>query len=195
MPGFRTLLAIVAVALASILAVPSAGAKVVEKEHFSFTESHIEQEEHGPDFCQNVDFLVLFEGKIRGFTLIKTKGSGPFPYFAETHRFDETYTNLENGKSLRIVTRGRSADQRIVDNGDGTITLTVKDTGVRRIIGPDGQRLVESGQFAARIVIDYNGTPSDPEDDTLLSFEDIKQTGRNDLAELDFCDLLVTFLG
>ena len=46
MPRSRLVLAMVAAAAASALIAPSADAKVVSKEHFEFTYSHIEQEEH-----------------------------------------------------------------------------------------------------------------------------------------------------
>jgi hypothetical protein len=197
MPRSRLLLAIVAAAAASTMIAPSANARVVFKEHYTDTQSHIEQEEHGDEFCPNVEFPVLFEGEIRGTLLVKTKGSGPFPYFADHFQTTDVYTNLENDKSLTIVSNSRFADQTIVDNGDGTITITVKGTGRQFAYGPDGNRLfVDAGQTQFSFVIDYNGTPDNPDDDVeVADLGEHKLTGRQDTADRDFCEDLVTFLG
>lgn len=195
MPKPRTLLAALAIALVSLLAVPAADAKLVFKEHFAFTDSHIEQEEHGDEFCPNVEFLTLFEIEARGQDVVKLKGQSPFPYFASTFKFREVYTNLENGKTFTLLTVGRDADQRIVDNGDGTITLIFQGVGRTHVIGPDGDRLfTDAGQFRFVAVVDYNGTPGDPEDDIELSFEVVKEVGHAGTEGRDFCEDLVIFL-
>lgn len=192
----RRLLAALAIALVSMLAMPAADAKLVFKEHFSFTDSHIEQEEHGDDFCPNVEFLTLYEIEARGMDVVKLKGQSPFPYFASNFKFHEVYTNLENGKTFTLLTVGRDADQQIVDNGDGTITITFQGVGRTHVIGPDGDRLFsDTGQFRFVAVVDYNGTPGDPEDDVELSFEVVKEVGHAGTEGRDFCEDLVTFLG
>jgi hypothetical protein len=164
-------------------------------ERYHITDSHIEHGEPGSDFCPQVEFPVLVEIEVAGRLLIKT-ANGPFPYFADHSRTTESYTNLENGKTFTLVQATRGADQRIVDNGDGTITLTFKHTGRSFAYGPDGNRLfVDTGQVQVQVVIDYNGTPGDPDDDEIL--EDlglVKLTGRQDTDGRDFCDDLLTFL-
>jgi hypothetical protein len=187
----------VAAAAASAVIAPSADARVVSKEHYAFTESHVEQEEHGADFCPNVEFPVLSESDVEGTLLIKTKGSGPHGYFADRFRATHVYTNLENGKSLTSVSDTRVADQTIVDNGDGTITITAKGTGRTFTYGPDGNRLfVDAGQIRFSFVIDYNGTPDNFDDDVFVAdLGEHKLTGRRDTADRDFCEDLVTFLG
>jgi hypothetical protein len=50
-------------------------------------------------------------------------------------------TNVDNGKALTLNTVERFTDQSIVDNGDGTITITAKDTARTHVYGPDGERL------------------------------------------------------
>jgi hypothetical protein len=193
----RVLIAVIATVATSMLATPWAGAEVVEKEHYAFTDSHIEQDEHGDEFCPNVDFLVLFEGEISGMLLVKTKGSGPFPYFADRFHVRDVYTNLENGKTFTLDTVGRVSDQRIVDNGDGTITITVKDTARLHVYGPNGKRLfIDVGQIRFDVLIDYNGTPSNPDDDIVLEeSEPTKVTGHSQTEGRDFCEDLATFIG
>ena len=143
-----------------------------------------------------MEFPVLSEGEVRGFSLVKTKGSGPFPYFADRLQATDVFTNLDNGKSLTQMSQGRAADRKIVDNGDGTITISFQFTGRTFVYGPDGARLfVDSGQFRSEFLIDYNGTPENPDDDIFLGETVLRDTGRNDTADRDFCEDLVTFLG
>ena len=173
---------------------PASG-QIIANEHYHFIDSHVEPGDPGSDFCPQVEFPVLVEIEAEGRLLIKT-ASGPFPYFADHTRATESYTNLENGKTLTQVHATRGADQRIVDNGDGTITLSFKHTGRSFAHGPDGNRLfVDAGQVQVQVVIDYNGTPGDPGDDEPV--EDlglVKLTGRQDTDGRDFCDDLLTYL-
>ncbi|HET6665700.1 MAG TPA: hypothetical protein VFG98_00310 [Intrasporangium sp.] len=194
----RTLAALGAtVALATpLIAAAPASARIIEHEHNAEFVSHIEQEEHGDEFCPNVDFPVLFTGDFREHVMVKTKGSSPFPYFSQNFRTEDTYTNTENDKSLRLLTVFNGSAPRITDNGDGTITVVFADKARTHAFGPDGERLfVDTGQFRATLLIDYNGTPTDVEDDIELDFQVVKETGRNDTADRDFCEDLVIFLG
>jgi hypothetical protein len=189
------LVAGLAVLAMSLTALSSASGRIIESERYHFTDSHIEQEEHGSDFCPNVEFLVLSEVEAEGRLLIKT-ANGPFPYFVDRFQATESHTNLENSKTLTQVHVTRSADQRIVDNGDGTITITIKNTGRNFVYGPDGNQLfIDAGQTQFQIVIDHNGTPGDPADDEFVAdLGLVKLTGRTDTEGRDFCDDLVTFL-
>jgi hypothetical protein len=195
---FRTLVALGATAVltATTMTANPAAARILEHEHFQGTESHIEQEEHGDEFCPNVTFDVLWTGDFSEHVLIKAKGSSPAPYFASNFREQATYTNVENDKSLGISTVFNGRDLQITDNGDGTLTIVFIGTGRTQTYGPDGERLfLDTGQFRASVLIDHNGTPENPEDDVELDFQVVKDTGRNDTAERDFCEDLVTFLG
>ena len=54
-----------------------------------------------------------------------------------------------------------------MDNGDGTITITLAASGSHRFYDADGKLvLMDSGHFRIAFDIDYNGTPGDPSDDT-----------------------------
>lgn len=184
-----------AVALAgSLLAGAPASGRVLEHEHVVGPDAHIEQEAH-PGFCPDVPFLVLFHADFREHRLWRVKGNSEFEHFSSNYRARETYTNVENGKALTFRVSANGGDRRIVDNGDGTIAITFALTGRTRMFGPDGTRLAsDSGQFRGRVVVDTNGTV-DPEDDTEVSFELLKETGLADeFADRDFCADLVTFL-
>ena len=184
-----------AVLALSLTAPAPASARIIANERYHFIDSHVEQGQPGSDFCPQIEFPVLVEVEAEGQLLIKT-ANGPFPYFADHTRATETYTNLENGKTLTQVHATRGADQHIVDNGDGTITLSFKHTGRSFVYGPDGNRLfVDAGQVQVQVVIDYNGTPGDPADDELIDeLGLVKLTGRQDTDGRDFCDDLLSVL-
>jgi hypothetical protein len=194
MKTLRYLVAGSAVLAMSMTALWPASGRIIENERYHFTVMH-EHEEHAVDFCADVGFKVLETVEVDGRLLIKTS-NGPFPYFADRFRATESYTNLENGKTLSQVHVTRGGDQRIVDNGDGTITLTFKRTGRTFVYGPDGNRLfVDTGQTQVQIVIDYNGTPGDPDDDEFVAdLGIVKLTGRQDTDGRDFCTDLATIL-
>ncbi|HEX6249345.1 MAG TPA: hypothetical protein VFZ64_15865 [Nocardioidaceae bacterium] len=169
-------------------------AQPYEREHYSWSDSHIEQEEH-EDFCPDVEFEVLFTGEGDGFFQGVTHGDG-LVYYADHFRVTETYTNTENGKTLTFKRAMSFKDQKIVDDGENLI-ITFKGTGTTRTYGPDGRLLfVDAGQFVVQDLIDHAGTPGDPSDDEWQEFLGLlKEVGRTDTAERDFCADLNEFLG
>ena len=71
-------------------------------------------------------------------------------------------TNLENGGTYTNIFTANSKDQTIVDNGDGTITITVFASGGSRFYDTDGNFVLKDpGAFRFSFDIDYNGTPGD----------------------------------
>jgi hypothetical protein len=80
----------------------------------------------------------------------------------------------------------------VTDNGDGTLTILILTTGNAVLSTPDGKAIGRNpGQTRFELVVDHGGTPSDPSDDTELSFEVVKEsTGRTD----DFCGVMVPAL-
>jgi hypothetical protein len=118
----------------------------------------------------------------------------------------QVFYGMEHARSVVVLTRrstGQVAtdiqpnvlnkDLRITDNGDGTLTIIALATGGERTYG-DGGKLIarNSGQTRFKIVVDYNGTLSIPDDDTVLSDEVIfGSTGTND----DFCAAILADWG
>jgi len=125
------------------------------------------------------------------------RGSSPFPYYRESVRGTAVTTNLENDGTYTNVFTANSRDHTIVDNGDGTITITTFASGGSRFYDTNGKLVLrDPGQFRFGLDIDYNGTPGDPSDDVEVpdSFRVVRDsTGRNDLAGRDFCADLVEF--
>lgn len=192
----RTWLASAAAAIvaAAFTGTAQAGPPIVN-DHFDFTSTHIEQEEH-EGFCPDIPFLVLFEGHAKGSTLAVHHGDG-FVYFGTRVRVSDTYTNVETGRSMSIEVVLSSKDQTIVDNGDGTITITGQDTGRQRSFDDDGNLLfTDTGLIRYEVLIDTAGTPGDPEDDEFLAFlGETKVAGPHETLDRDFCADLLEFIG
>jgi hypothetical protein len=86
-------------------------------------------------------------------------------------------------------------DTKVTDNGDGTLTIENQGQGNDTYYDNDGNTVLrDPGQTRFLIVVDDGGTPSDPDDDELVSFEIRREsTGRNDSDGRDFCEDLSTF--
>jgi hypothetical protein len=86
----------------------------------------------------------------------------------------------------------------VTDNGDGTLTILVLVAGSQFAYGPDGTRLfLDAGTFRFKFMVDHGGTPTDPFDDVEIegSFELVKEAGRADTANRDFCEDIHEFIG
>jgi len=122
-----------------------------------------------------------------------------FPLFKSTGRGTVTFTNPETGKSVVNSFAGASKDLTVVDNGDGTITLRTAVTGMpEKIRLPDGTVAIKDvGRVVFVTVLDYNGTPTDVEDDVFISQTIESISGPHPDLESDFtlfCEVLVPAL-
>ena len=136
-------------------------------------------------------------GDIKGNVLFNLRGSSPFGYFRDSTRGTIVTTNLDTGGTFTQIFTANSHDHRIVDNGDGTITITVAAAGGARYYDSDGKLVLKDpGAVRFSFGIDYNGTPDDPSDDEDVpnSFQIVKEsTGLNDTQGRNFCDDLREF--
>ena len=136
-------------------------------------------------------------GDVSGNFVFNQRGSSPFPYYRESVRGTVVTTNLDTHGTYTNVFTANSKDQTIVNNGDGTITITVFASGGSRFYDTDGNFVLKDpGQVRFAFDIDYNGTPGDPSDDVEVpdSFRVVRgSTGNSDLSDRDFCADLVEF--
>ena len=106
-------------------------------------------------------------------------------------------TDLDNGGTYTNVFTSNTRDHTIVDNGDGTITITDFASGGSRYYDTNGNLVLKDpGQVRYAFDINYNGTPGDPSDDTEVpgSFRVVRpSTGNSDLSGRDPCADLVEF--
>jgi hypothetical protein len=184
----RSVLLIAGLAIAgSVLVSTPAAAKPIDKGHFHdvFTDEVYD--------CNGTP--AQDSGDVSGNFVFNQRGSSPFPYYRESVQGTVVTTNLHTGGTLTNVFSTSSRDHTIVDNGDGTITITTFASGGSRFYDTDGNFVLKDpGQFRFAIDIDYNGTPGDPSDDVEVpdSFRIVRHsTGNSELG--DFCAALVQF--
>ena len=125
--------------------------------------------------------------EIDGYFSIKDHGpNAPAPYFADRYRSTLVYTNPQTQLTYTVVRVRQSKDLRIVDNGDGTLTLTGLNTGSLWAYGPDGKLLGrQNGLTRETALVDTLGTP-DPSDDVFTSQGDPFTAGL--VTTTNFCN-------
>jgi hypothetical protein len=167
----RALLAAACGALLALttLAAPASAGEKPETFRFHETDTHIEQDEH-EGWCPEVPFLVEFTGDFVFFFKAMTRGKDGLAYFSSNGRLHDSYTNLENGRTFTVRVVWHDSDVRVVDNGDGTLGITFATQVSSALTDPDGNRVDQgAGRVEFQVIVDHNGTPSDPEDDELVS--------------------------
>jgi hypothetical protein len=134
---------------------------------------------------------------VSGNFVFNQRGSSPFPYYRESIHGTVVTTNLETGGTYTNVFTSNTRDQSIVDNGDGTITITDFASGGSRFYDTNGNFVLrDPGQVRFAFDIDYNGTPGNPDDDVEVpdSFRIVRpSTGHSDFSGRDFCADLAEF--
>jgi hypothetical protein len=122
-----------------------------------------------------------------------------FPLFQSTGQGTITITNPETGKSITSGFTGANKDLTVVDNGDGTITVRTAVTGIPEEIRlSDGTVAIRDvGRVVFSTVLDYNGTPTDTDDDEFVSQTIESISGPHPDLESDFelfCEVVVPAL-
>jgi hypothetical protein len=186
----RSALFAIGLTAAALATVAPADAQPLDKGHFhEVTTDSFDCE--GTPVNQTDEVYVNFLFKQRGGS------KNPFPYFRESVRETVTWTNLDNGGTFTLVQTANRQDHKIVDNGDGTITIYEYASGGARYYDNSGNLVLKDpGEIRFAFEIDYNGTPGNPDDDEEIdgSFRVIRpSTGRNDTDGRDFCADIVEF--
>lgn len=188
MSGRAVLIAGLAIA-GTVLASTPATARPIDKGHFHdvFTSDVYD--------CDGTP--AQDSGDVSGNFLFNQRGSSPFPYYRESVHGTFVTTNLSTGGTFTNVFTGNSKDQTIVDNGDGTITITVFASGGSRYYDTDGNLVLKDpGEVRFAFDVYYNNTPGNPDDDVEVpdSFRVVRSsTGNSDFSDRDFCADLVEF--
>ena len=188
----RAVLLITGLVLASALSVSApASAAPLDKGHFHdvFSETYD---------CVTPEVHVRQDGDVHGnFTFNLRGGPNVFPYYRESVSGTVVNTNLDTEGTYTNVFTLNSRDLKIVDNGDGTITIFGQNSGSSRWYDTDGRLVLkDTGNIRFAVDIDYNGTPGNADDDEEVagSFRIIHDsTGHNDTTGRDFCEDLLEF--
>jgi len=180
---------ITGLAVASLVASTPANAQPIDKGHFHDVSTSDPYDCDGTLAQDSVD--------VSGNFVFNQRGSSPFPYYRESVHGTVVTTNLDTGGTYTNIFTANTRDHTIVDNGDGTITITSFASGSSRFYDTDGNFVLKDpGQVRFAVDIDYNGTPGDPRDDVFVdgSFRIVRaSTGNSDLSGRDFCADLVKF--
>jgi hypothetical protein len=184
-----TLSALLACGLLLAMVQPAA-AQPVERSHEHIVLTIPDDDACGIPVTTTIDFIVNEQQRLAksGFPLFKTTGRGTY-----------TWTNPATGKSASFFFAGASKDLTVVDNGDGTITLRTAVTGVpEKIRLADGTMVtMDVGRVVFVTVLDYNGTPTNVDDDIFISQTIESISGPHPDLESDFtlfCEVLVPAL-
>jgi hypothetical protein len=169
--------------------VQPAAAKLVDRSHQHVVETFSDTVCDIP-LTITVDFIANDQERL---------AKSGFPLFQSTGRGTVTFTNPATGKSVVNSFAGASKDLTVVDNGDGTITLRTAVTGVpEKLRLPDGTVAIKDvGRVVFVTVLDYNGTPTDTDDDVEISSSIESLSGPHPDLESDFtlfCEVLVPAL-
>jgi hypothetical protein len=187
----RSVLVIAGLAIGgTVLAGSPATARPIDKGHFQhdlFTSA----------VYNDCGFPAQDTVDVSGSFVFNQRGSSPFPYYQESVHGSVVTTNLATGGTYTNVFTATSKDQTIVDNGDGTITITTFAAGGSRFYDTDGNFVLKDpGEIRFSIDINYMGTPGDPSDDVEVpdSFQLVRSsTGNSDFSDRDFCADLLEF--
>lgn len=191
---FRIITAVAATVLAAnAFTGPAANAVPIDSGHFT------DVIDSGPYDCNGL-VMAADTGTVSvNFTFNQrgTNGQNPFPYYRESIEGTIVTTNLDTLGTYTNHFTGNSRDHKIVDNGNGTITITVQGSGGSQYFDQFGNLVLKDpGMNRFAFDVNYNGTPGDASDDTEVpnSFRVVKpSTGRNDLEGRDFCTDLALF--
>jgi hypothetical protein len=191
MRTYHVLIAVTAAAASLTTAAPPVAAQSGRPEvqvHYSDVYDVLLPDPSDPagSFCGGLTDVPLHV-EIDGYFSIKEHGpNAPAPYFADRFRSTSVYTNPQTGLTYTVVRVRQSKDLSIVDNGDGTLTLTGLNTGSLWAYGPNGDLLGrQDGLARETFLVDTLGTP-DPEDDVLIPQGDPFIAGL--VTTVDFCD-------
>jgi hypothetical protein len=170
--------------------VQPAAAKLIERSHEHIVQTLPDDEYCGIPVITTIDIIANIQVRL---------AKNGFPLFKSTGRGKVTITNPATGKSVSEAFSGATKDLSVVDNEDGTITVRTAVTGVPlEVTLSDGTVAIKDvGRIVFATVINYNGTPTDTEDDVFLSQTIESISGPHPEAESGFtlvCEVAVPAL-
>jgi hypothetical protein len=139
--------------------------------------------------CGVEGLTVIASGSIDYRHRTTTRGADSLSYYTEhITGFVDTFTNGDTGAFATNTGKYTFSTLSVTDNGDGTLTIIYQYTVNTQLTDEAGQVVAhDTGLYRYTSLVDHNGTPSDPNDDTELESSDLKTTG----LEPDFCAALV----
>ena len=145
------------------------------------------------NFCDVPGMTVNVAFTDSGRVFMVPHGPDGLSYFHLNGTHTNVFTNPANGRSVTERVTLIDKDLRVTDNGDGTLTIIALATGNATVYGANGKAIARNpGQIRYELLIDHNGTPTDPSDDEFIADLGLVKgsTGRSD----DFCEAVVPAL-
>ena len=169
--------------LLASLSTTAAGARVIERERYSGTDSGTET------ICGH---RVHFEVTFSGLFMVKTRGNQPTPYLSNNYRFRDVHTDA-NGDGFIIQGNGLEKDLRITHVRGTVYRFIAIETGqpfsIRALDGTVVLR--DRGMLKTTFLVDTKGDLNFRNDEFIDgSFRILKDAGRHpgfDISEEDFC--------
>ena len=186
----RKLIALTSAAGALLLMAPATSAAPLFHERFHDDSSEVFDNFCGPDENSGLDG-VIHTFDVHGVSKAGGRGDDQLLYFLDSVHGTESFTNPLTGKSYNHEFNGVIKDYQVTDNGDGTLTIVNGGAGIDKWWSDDGSLyLKDAGTTRFAVLIDTNGTPTDPEDDVFLKDLGIVKpsTGQSDTVGRDFCE-------
>ncbi|GAB4100637.1 hypothetical protein [Sinomonas halotolerans] len=175
----RTLLTAAVSAILALGAAAPSSAAILDRWDIAFSDSG-----EAKDFCGVRGLNPTFTFDVTGTAMIVQRGPRGFDYYLDTTRFVGTYTY--RGMTITEYGAGTDKDLSIVDNGDGTLSVTVLLTGGARVMGHEGKPIAKNdGQI--RLLLTVDSTTWNVIDEVLV----FGSTGTND----DFCEAVLADWG
>jgi hypothetical protein len=143
--------------------------------------------------CDVPGLTVQIDRVLDAKMLVNTRGPDDLAFLVEHETVTEVITNLANGTAVTLKFTTNRNSLSVTDNGDGTYTVLLMETGNGVVYGPDGKAIARNpGQVRTELLFDDAGTPTDPFDDVFLGVVRVvkESTGRTD----DFCAAIVPVL-
>ena len=179
----------IAVLVGGVIALGAAAPVLAEQ----FEQGHFHDvgEEDFDDFCGFDEVVHTFDvsGNFNGVThrgLVR---------FRESVSGTESFINPETGLAYTREFTFNGRDKSVIDNGDGTLTIIFQGSGTDRWYDGDGNLVLHgAGMFRNELLVDHNGTPSDPTDDGEAEFiRTIRPNQNNPFEGRDFCEDFILF--
>ena len=105
------------------------------------------------NFCGVSGLTADLTFDLTGTARVVQRGPGEFEFYHENTRIVRTFTY--QGKTVTEYVRGTAKDLSIVDNGDGTLSITLLATGGARVVGHEGKVIAKNdGQVRTLLLID-----------------------------------------
>lgn len=190
---FRSSIARVSGLVALVVAVSASVAALAHAAPLEKSAFHDEFSDVTADFCEASGLTVRSDFVVDGRFKVAPRGRDGLAYYVEHVRASRVDTNLANGRFVTSQSTVTDKDLKVTDNGDGTLTILALATGNDVLYGIDGEAIARNpGQVRFELLVDHNGTPTDPADDEILAFLGVvkESTGRSD----DFCSAAVAAL-